>query len=162
MAGMEAKARSRPNCTSTDLLTDDIHVESDMWCSLDEDSLVVPFWLKAVNFSKSHHRGGMSQGVVVWTGENTEEETSLLSVLAIVLAIAFLAGSLCRVWFERWRSVKLPTRSSAFASWERVTGESPTLPGKTPESKCDFLQLPESQSTGRQTQGLPGSGPGAG
>ena len=35
------------------LSTDDIHVESDMWCSLDEDSLVVPFWLKAVNFSKS-------------------------------------------------------------------------------------------------------------
>ena len=47
--------RGSERCT---LMTDDIHVESDMWCSLDEDSLVVPFWLKAVNFSKSHHRGG--------------------------------------------------------------------------------------------------------
>jgi hypothetical protein len=35
------------------LSTDDIHVESDMWCSLEQDSLVLPFWLKAVNFSKS-------------------------------------------------------------------------------------------------------------
>ena len=63
----------------------------------------------------------MSQGVVVWTGENTEEETSLLSVLAIVWAITFLVGSLCGVWFERSRSSKTPARSAAFASWERVT-----------------------------------------
>ena len=46
--------------TEREIWTDDIHVESDMWCSLDEDSLVVPFWLKAVNFSKSHHRGDVS------------------------------------------------------------------------------------------------------
>ena len=39
----------------------------------------------------------MSQGVVVWTGENTEEETSLLSVLAIVWALTFLVGTLCGV-----------------------------------------------------------------
>ena len=38
-----------------------------MWCSLDEDSLVVPFWLKAVNFSKSHHGGGCHREW--WSGQ---------------------------------------------------------------------------------------------
>ena len=38
------------------LWTDDIHVESDMWVAWYEDSLVVPFWLKAVTFF-SHHGG---------------------------------------------------------------------------------------------------------
>ena len=66
-------------------------------------------------------QGGMSQGVVVWTGETTEEGTSLLSVLATVWAITFLAGALCGVWLERSRSGKTPVRSTALASWERVT-----------------------------------------
>ena len=92
-----------------------------MWGSLDEDSPCRAILAQGCQLLQIAPQGGMSQGVVVWTGENTEEETSLLSVLAIVWAITFLVGSLCGVWFERSRSSKTPARSAAFASWERVT-----------------------------------------
>ena len=63
----------------------------------------------------------MSQGVVVWTGEKSEEEYPLLTVLAFVWVITFLLGSLCGLWIGRWWPVKPLRSTSSYTSWERVT-----------------------------------------
>ena len=101
------------------MLTYDIHVESDMWCSLDEDSLVVPFWLKAVNFSKSHHRGGGHREW--WSGQVRILRKRPLFCRCSPLSWPSLSlRDLSGVWFVRVRPRKPPTRASAFASWERA------------------------------------------
>ena len=49
----------------------------------------------------------MSQGVVIWMGEDTVEELPLFSMLAFVLIVMFLLGSLFGVWISKWGLEKL-------------------------------------------------------
>jgi len=87
-----------------------------------EDSGLVPFWLKGPDIN-SHHRGGMSDGVVVWTGEPTGDwDTGLFLVLFCFWATTFLLGVIfgwcCRCPSQRQTS---PAVAPTIAAWENPT-----------------------------------------